>query len=264
MPAHDLDLLTVAARRAGDIATGYFQRQGLRITDKPEGAGPVTEADLAVDAMLAQVLRAQRPDYGWLSEETEDDTARLSTRRQFVIDPIDGTRAFIAGSRDWAHSLAIVEDGRAIAAVVYLPLHDLMFTALAGAGAHLNGAPIRVSQSPLSCATVLAAKPNFAPHLWKGAQVPPVTPVFRSSLAYRLCLVAQGRFDAMLTLRPSWEWDIAAGALIVAEARGTVTDQSGTALRFNNARPMVPGVLAAGGDLHSDLVALLEPAAPSA
>jgi myo-inositol-1(or 4)-monophosphatase len=261
LPETDLTLLTLAARKAGTIATGYFG-QAPAVTDKPHGAGPVTEADLAVDRMLADYLRDKRPDYGWLSEETEDDAARLATPRQFVIDPIDGTRAFIDGGKDWSHSLAIVENGRVIAAAVYLPLHDLMFTAGAGTGAYVNDRPVRVTGAGLPQARVLASKPNFAPHHWKGATTPPVQQAFRSSLAYRLCLVAQGRFDAMLTLRPSWEWDIAAGALIVAEARGVVTDPAGSALNFNNPHPQVPGVLAAGQELHAELAARLEPATP--
>ncbi|WP_019955780.1 3'(2'),5'-bisphosphate nucleotidase CysQ [Yoonia vestfoldensis] len=262
MRESDLALLVTAARKAGTIATGYFG-QSPHVTDKPGGAGPVTEADLAVDRMLADFLRDKRPDYGWLSEETQDGPARLSTTRQFVIDPIDGTRAFIDGAKDWSHSLAIVENGAVIAAAVYLPLHDLMFTATAGDGARLNDTPIMVSRSALHAATVLGSKPNFAPALWKGAALPPFKRAFRSSLAYRLCLVAQGRFDAMLTLRPSWEWDIAAGALIVAEARGTVTDPRGLPLVFNNPHPQVPGVIAAGHELHADIAARLEPAAPN-
>lgn len=259
MRESDLTLLVAAARKAGTIATGYFGQSPI-VTDKPGGAGPVTEADLAVDLMLADFLRDKRPDYGWLSEESQDGPARLSTARQFVIDPIDGTRAFIDGAKDWSHSLAIVENGAVVAAAVYLPLHDLMFTAAAGDGAQLNDAPISVSQSAIDQARVLASKPNFAPALWKGATLPPFQQAFRSSLAYRLCLVAQGQFDAMLTLRPSWEWDIAAGALIVAEARGTVTDARGLPLVFNNAHPQVPGVIAAGDDLHADIAARLEPA----
>lgn len=258
MPESDLTLLVAAARKAGGIATGYFG-QSPKVTDKPGGAGPVTEADLAVDRMLADVLRGKRPDYGWLSEESPDDPIRLATRRQFVIDPIDGTRAFIDGAKDWSHSLAVVENGAVIAAAVYLPLHDLMFTATAAGGAAVNGQTISVSRAGLDSARVLASKPNFAPHLWKDATLPPFKQAFRSSLAYRLCLVAQGRFDAMLTLRPSWEWDIAAGALIVAEARGKVTDQAGQPLRFNNLRPLVPGVIAAGHELHASLAARLEP-----
>ncbi|MGJ8622781.1 MAG: 3'(2'),5'-bisphosphate nucleotidase CysQ [Yoonia sp.] len=258
MPETDVALLTQAARKAGVIARQYFQNDP-GVTDKPDGAGPVTDADLAVDAMLETNLRLARPYYGWLSEETEDNAARHSTQRQFIVDPIDGTRAFIAHSKDWAHSLAIVENGRPVAAAVYLPMHDMMFTAAAGQGATLNGAPIAVSDTVGPDATVLAAKPNFADHFWKDGKAPDVKRAFRSSLAYRLCLVAQGRFDGMITLRPSWEWDIAAGALIISEAGGTVTDQHGQALRFNNTHPQVPGVLAAGRQLHQSLLAQLEP-----
>lgn len=258
MPETDLALLTEAARHAGDIARKYFQNDPS-ITDKPGGAGPVTDADLAVDAMLEASLRLARPAYGWLSEETEDNPARLTRQRQFVVDPIDGTRAFISGSKDWAHSLAVVDQGDVICAAVYLPMHDMMFTATKGGGAALNGTQINVTDVSAKDATVLAAKPNFEAHYWKHGIAPDVKRAFRSSLAYRLCLVAQGRFDGMFTLRPSWEWDIAAGALIVSEAGGIVTDQHNAPLRFNNPHPQVPGVVAAGTRVHSALAAQLEP-----
>ncbi len=261
MPATDLALLVEAARQSGDIAKHYFH-QDHDVTHKPDGAGPVTAGDLAVNAMLEGFLQAARPDYGWLSEETEDNAARLGTKRQFVIDPIDGTRAFIDGSKDWAHSLAIVEGGVPVAAAVYLPMRHLMFAASKGGGATLNGGPITVTTAQMAQATVLGAKSNFDGRFWKDGVLPPIKRAFRSSLAYRLCLVAQGLFDGMITLRPSWEWDIAAGALIIEEAKGTVTDQSGGALRFNNRHPQVPGVLAAGSALHSDLLARLEPQQP--
>ncbi|MEJ8562423.1 3'(2'),5'-bisphosphate nucleotidase CysQ [Yoonia sp. GPGPB17] len=262
MPETDLVLLVEAARQSGDIAKRYFQ-QDPDVTDKPGGAGPVTAADLAVNDMLEGVLRDARPDYGWLSEETEDTTARLETRRQFIVDPIDGTRAFIDGSKDWAHSLAITEDGVPVAAAVYLPMRDMMFAAMKGAGATLNGAPIKATTAPMAEATLLGARPNFEGRFWKGGMQPPIKRAFRSSLAYRLCLVAQGRFDGMITLRPSWEWDIAAGALIVEESQASVTDQNGMGLQFNNKYPQVPGVLAAGSGLHSDLLARLEPQQPN-
>lgn len=258
MQETDLALLIDAAREAGEIATHYFKNDP-DVTQKPDGAGPVTEADLAVNNMLEARLRAARPDYGWLSEETEDDAARLATTRQFVIDPIDGTRAFIEGHKDWAHSLAVVEDGRVVAAAVYLPIRDLMFSARLAGGAKVNDEPAIVSSVGITEATVLGAKPNFAGHFWRDGVVP-VKRAFRSSLAYRMCLVAQGRFDGMITLRPSWEWDIAAGALIAAEAGATVTDPSNNALTFNNTHPQVPGVLAAGPELHAGLADHLEPA----
>ena len=258
MPETDLALLIEAAGHAGEIAKKYFQNDPS-VTDKPGGAGPVTEADLAVNAMLEASLRLERTDYGWLSEETEDNSARLKTKRQFVIDPIDGTRAFINHSKDWAHALAVVEDGSAVSAVVYLPMHDLLFAATIGGGATVNGQPISVTNAKLGKATVLGAKPNFDARFWKDGEVPAIDRAFRSSLAYRMCLVAQGRFDGMITLRPSWEWDIAAGALIIAEAGGMVSDQHNAPLRFNNPHPQVPGVLAAGAQLHAALAARLEP-----
>ncbi len=247
MPGTDLDLLIDTAKASGEIARGFF-KDDPQIWDKGGGAGPVTEADLAVNEHMAHALGTAQPDYGWLSEETEDDTSRLNTSRQFVVDPIDGTRAFIEGSKNWAHALAVVENGQPISAVVYLPVKDLLFAASKGYGATLNGEPIRpTTQADLFGATVLSNKASFADDKWADG-VPPkgVERHFRSSLAYRLCLVAQGRFDGMMTLRPSWEWDIVAGALIVAEAGGTVTDQTGLDLQFNNPHPQVNGVIAGG------------------
>lgn len=241
-----------------------FFGKDLDVTDKPDGAGPVTEADLAVNTMLAQFLGAARPNYGWLSEETEDDTARLSTKRQFVIDPIDGTRGFIEGSKDWGHSLAIVEEGQVICAAVYLPVRDLLFAATLGGGATRNGAAIAPRIATIEDATILSAKINLDPQFWKDGAVPAVKRTFRSSLAYRLCLVADGSFDGMMTFRPSWEWDIAAGALIASEAGAVVTDQTNRPLRFNNSHPQVPGVLVAGPELHAGLAARLEPGAAKA
>ncbi len=246
----ELRLLKDAARRAGDIAMGHF-RADPQVWDKPGDAGPVTEADLAVDRMLREELLAARPAYGWLSEETEDSPARLAAERLFIIDPIDGTRAFIEGSSGWAHSLAIVERGAVIAAAVYLPVSDRMYSAALGRGAFLNDAPIRASgRGELEDATLLAARPALEPWHWRDASVPPVTRKFRSSLAYRMSLIGEGRYDAMLTLRATWEWDIAAGALIVAEAGGIVSDRRLAPLRFNTPGAQVNGVLAAGAALH--------------
>lgn len=258
--ADDLNLLVGAARRAGDIALGHF-KANPKTWDKPDGAGPVTEADLAVDTMLHQSLLSARPDYGWLSEETEDSPARLGAERLFIIDPIDGTRAFIEGNSAWAHSLAIAEHGQVIAAAVYLPVSNRMYTAIRGQGAFLNGTRIHASrQACLDEASVLAARPVLDAWNWQDGTVPPLTREFRSSLAYRMSLVGQGRFDAMLSLRATWEWDIAAGALIVSEAGGIASDRRLAPLRFNNPRPQVNGVLAAGAALHPLLGARLSQA----
>ncbi len=251
--ADDLSLLIEAAQAVGEIARSFFGRDP-QVWEKPDGAGPVTEADLAVNAALEEHLRGARPHYGWLSEESPDNTVRLALPHTFIVDPLDGTRAFIQGDGTWAHSLAIVKSGEVVAGVVYLPMRDKLYAARRGQGATLNGAPISVSsRDGLDGATVLASRINYDPWHWVGAEPPAVERHFRSSLAYRMSLVAEGRFDAMLTLRPTWEWDVAAGTLIVAEAGGRVSDKRGKAPRFNNPQPQLDGLVAAGPLLQAEL-----------
>ena len=222
--------------------------------DKADNAGPVTEADLAVNACLADILRSARPDHGWLSEESEDSVERLSKDHVFIVDPIDGTRSFADGSNTWAHSLAIAHQGVVEAAVIYLPRRDKLYAAALGRGATLNGASITPSQtSEPEGARLLATRKALDSARWHGT-----TPNFdrghRPSLAYRMALVAEGRFDAMLTVFPAWEWDIAAGDLILREAGATVTTPAGDPLRFNNPTPRQAGVLACGPALHQALL----------
>jgi len=244
LPETDLDLLKRVAIKSGEIAMSFF-RDEPEVWEKSDAAGPVTEADLAVNTYLQDTLQVERPDYGWLSEETEDTKDRLTTKRQFVVDPIDGTRSFIDGSRDWGHAIAVVEDGKPISAVVAMPARELIFTAALGEGAKLNDDPISVCDDrPLDRSTILTARPNLRPEFWSSGKRPDFKTAFRSSLAYRMCLVAAGRFDAMITFRPSWEWDIAAGSLIVAEAGGKIVDRDGAPLRFNNEMPKTNGALA--------------------
>ncbi|WP_424972313.1 inositol monophosphatase family protein [Dinoroseobacter sp. S76] len=253
MPARDLDLLIDAAKAAGDIAERFWG-QSPETWEKPDGAGPVTEADLAVDRMLHAELLAARPDYGWLSEETTDTPDRLERERVFIVDPIDGTRSYMAGHRTFAHALSVVENGRVTAGVVYLPLRDKLYAAAAGQGATLNGAPLTISpRHEIAGAAMLAAKPTFDPRHW-GGRSPGFERHFRSSLAYRLALIGEGRFDAMMTLRKSWEWDIAAGNLIVEEAGGQSSDRTGAPLRFNSAEAQTDGVVTANPVLHAALM----------
>lgn len=262
-PEADLRLLIGAARAAGKVATGFSGRTARR-WDKADGAGPVTEADLAVNDLLHSELRGARPDYGWLSEETEDNAARLDRETLFIVDPIDGTRSFVDGSSTWAHALAVVHRGAVTAAVIYLPMRDLLYAAHQGGGATLNGAPITPSmRRALGGAEILAARPAFEPRHWPRG-LPDVARAYRPSLAYRMALVAEGRFDAMLTFRPSWEWDIAAGDLILREAGARVSDRTGQPLRFNNPHPTVNGVIASGAGIHEPLLSALGQARPAA
>lgn len=241
---------------AGRVATSFVGTTA-QSWDKPGGAGPVTEADLAVNTYLERSLRMARPDYGWLSEETEDSPERLTRDTVFIIDPIDGTRSFIEGSRTWAHSVAVAHKGVVTAGAIYLPMRDLLYTAAKGKGAWLNGAPLTASSADrLLGSNVLATKATLAPEHWPDG-VPEFDRAHRPSLAYRLGLVGEGRFDAMVTLRPTWEWDIAAGALIVQEAHGTSTDRTGQPLRFNTPGAQLDGMVAAGSALHGPLMRAL-------
>ena len=250
---NDLKLLTEAAREAGDIAKLYFQKSP-KVWDKGGTAGPVTEADLEVNRMLSCDLRTARPGYGWLSEETEDSADRLSHEHVFIVDPIDGTRAFIEGTPHWAHSLAIARSGHIQSAAVYMPMIDLMFTATIGGGAYLNGLPITVSaRIETQGANILSSNVNFREEFWPGG-FPDLKRSFRSSLAYRLCLVANGEFDGMLTLRPTWEWDVAAGCLIVSEAGGLATDRTGVDAVFNSVGGQLNGIVASNSDIHFGLM----------
>lgn len=253
MPADDLELLIEAARAAGRIAARFWQMKP-RQWDKAEGAGPVTEADIAIDGMLRERLTAARPGYGWLSEETEDGPGRLAAERAFVVDPIDGTRAFIAGEKGFSHALAVVERGAVTKAVVYLPMVEMLYAAVAGNGATLNGRPIAASsRTGLDGASVLAAGHALSEAHWPHGP-PAVERHFRASLAHRLCRVADGSFDAALTFRPVWEWDAAAGVLIAAEAGAVATDGAGWPCRFNAPTPILDGLIVAPPILHEEIL----------
>lgn len=252
MPASDLDLLKDAALESGRIARSFW-REDPQVWDKG-GDDPVSEADFAVDRYLKETLLTARPDYGWVSEETEDDPARLKASRVFIVDPIDGTRAFVAGEPTWAHSLAVVEDGAVTAACVYLPVRDKLYLAQSGAGATMNGNSLTASQArSVEGATLLTPKVTMQDRFWKNGP-PGFARHFRPSLAYRLSLIGEGRFDAMLTLRPAWEWDIAAGALIATEAGATVTDRRGLPLSFNSPARQTAGVAATAPGIHGQIM----------
>lgn len=256
--ADDLELLKAAAIEAGKIAEKYF-RADPKTWDKGDGQGPVTQADLEIDEMLRATLIGARPNYGWLSEETEDDAARLDAETVFIVDPIDGTRAFIDGQQTFSHSLAIARGGLVTEGAVHLPLRDKCYAAQKDRGATLNDTPLTASSVKAGrMPDVLAGKQNSEPQYWRSGDVPFKRHI-RPSIAYRMALVGEGRFDGMVTLRPTWEWDVAAGALIAAEAGALVSDRRGQTLKFNNPVPQLDGVISAGARLHQDLIAKLMP-----
>ncbi len=254
--AADHALLIDCVRDAGALALEYFQGE-VEHWDKAPG-DPVSEADHAVDEMLRERLGQARPDYGWLSEETVDTAARLDRRRIFVVDPIDGTRAFLRGEPEFTVSAALVEDGRAIAGVVFNPVTEELFEAARGTGARLNTTPIRASgQAGWSGARVISGTRMFARAGWDG---PPEGAEFFAinSIAYRMSLVAAGRYDACVSLGEKSEWDIAGATVILDEAGGRASTARGAEFGFNQARPVVDSVVVAGPAMHEVLCDFLD------
>lgn len=235
-----LQTLTAAVREAG-VAVLQARKRGINVMHKANQE-VLTEADLLANQILKTRLHDDFPGYGWLSEESHDDTARLQCRRVWVIDPIDGTREYAAGIPEYAVSAALVEDGVGLMAAVYNPETNEMFTAVRGQGACLNGQAIHCRQTAAEKLLLLASRSEAKRGEWERFQSEEVKPV--GSIAYKLGLVAAGCADAAFSLGPKSEWDIAAGVLIVSEAGGLVTDASGQAILFNQPNVIVNGVIA--------------------
>jgi myo-inositol-1(or 4)-monophosphatase len=249
----DLALIGEAALAAGGLARDLRAR-GLDVKWKA-GNSPVTNGDLAVDAMLKDRLLAARPDYGWLSEETADNTERLAKRRVFNVDPIDGTFAYLKGKPWYGVCIAVIDGDRPSAGVVYMPELDELYAAAAGEEAMLNGAPIHPSpQTELEGCAMLGDRKMFAHPAWP-TPWPAMQIETRNSIAYRMCLVASGAFDACLAPSPKHDWDVAAPDLICTEAGAVVTDHKGRTFRYNQPVPSQPALVCAGPRLHPLLLA---------
>lgn len=250
----DLDLLRKAGLEAGQLAMTFFRRNPG--TWSKAGGSPVTDADIAVDTFLRTELLAARPDYGWLSEETADDPVRLERSSVFVVDPIDGTRGFIAGDERWCVSLAVVRDGRPVAAALVVPALGELYTAVAGRGAWVGQRRLNVSGWPSLRNARLAGPKGWlkSPTLQKlGSRQQPHVP----SLAYRFTQVAAGTLDASFASPRANDWDLAACDLLVHEAGGSLTGLDG-AVPVYNSETLRHGVLAASNKvLQPQLTAAL-------
>jgi myo-inositol-1(or 4)-monophosphatase len=248
----DLALIRDAALAAGKVALDLRER-GLETSWKP-GNSPVTNGDLAVDALLKERLLAARPDYGWLSEETADNPGRLSNKRLFIVDPIDGTQAYVKGKPWFTVCIAVVEDGRPTVGVVFGPELEELYEAAAGEGASLNGRPIHASnRQALEGCSMLGDAKMFASPRWP-TPWPAMGVETRNSVAYRMCLVASGAFDACFAPSNKHDWDVAAADLICTEAGALVTDHKGNSFRYNRPVPRQPALVCAGPALHALLL----------
>jgi myo-inositol-1(or 4)-monophosphatase len=249
--ARDTALLKQTVREAGALARSMFRTE---LKNWTKGASsPVSEADIAVNDLLENRLRSATPDYGWLSEESVDDETRLGKRLVWIVDPIDGTRAYLAGREDWCVSVALVEDAAPVLAAVFAPVSDEFFFAVRGEGATLNGARVHAtSGTQLDFPRIAGPKP-LVERLHRGPGDISLYPRI-GSLALRLCRVAEGRLDAAFAGGQSRDWDLAAANLIVEEADGNMTALSGDTILYNR-REVVHGVLvAAGRARHESIV----------
>jgi myo-inositol-1(or 4)-monophosphatase len=247
----DSALLVAAVREAGALALSLFRTD---VRNWTKGASsPVSDADIAANDLLETRLRSATPDYGWLSEESADDPARLGKRLVWIVDPIDGTRGYLAGKEDWCVSVALVENEAPLLAAVFAPVTDEFFFAARGQGASCNGIKLHAtSGTELDFSRVAGPKP-LVERLKRTAHDIVLYPRI-GSLALRLCRVADGRLDAAFAGGQSRDWDLAAADLIVHEADGNMTALSGDAILYN--RPEVThGVLvAAGRDRHAGII----------
>jgi myo-inositol-1(or 4)-monophosphatase len=253
-PALAAARLAEHAREAGKLALSMFQTPIKSWTKA--GSSPVCDADVAVDNFLRERLSAEGGGVAWLSEESVDDPARLAARYVWVVDPIDGTRAYLAGLPDWTISTALVDNGRPVAACLYAPVTDELFVAAAGKGATCNGAAITTSDGASLEQARIAGPKAVLERL--AAIAPPFAVVPRlPSLALQLARVAQGTFDAAIVGGNSHDWDLAAADLLVHEAGGAITPFGGGPVIYNRPVPRHGSLVAAGRDRHAALIDLL-------
>ena len=250
----DLKLITELGRESGEIALKYFGKSP-EVWMK-EGESPVSEADFAIDKFLKEKLLNARPEYGWLSEETDDNLDRIATKRTFVVDPIDGTRGFINGMKRWCISIAVVENNRPIVGVLECPVMEQTITASAGNGVDLNGETI-VSKAfqPNSVLKITGPRSvgrEFAELFDQEVDILPFVP----SLAYRLAMIGMGDVDLALARGSAKDWDLAAADLIVHEAGAKLTDLDGAELAYNCKDVRHSTLVASNAERHDEMLDL--------
>lgn len=251
----EMDVLQAAVRQAGrqvlQLAAHGFE------THVKQDRSPVTTADLTVNRVLQQTLLQAFPEDGWLSEETPDDPARLTKKRVWIVDPIDGTKYFMRAVPQYAISVALVDDHRPVLAVIYNPATHEMFAATRGGGARLDQQRLSVTQDvpdrPIILVNPSGHQRGDFQRIEEAVECRPM-----GSIAYTLALVAGGRGDGTINVDRLNEWDIAAGVLLVEEAGGVFSDMLGDSLRFNQPKTAMRGVLASNRSLHPTLVDLVK------
>lgn len=252
--SEELETVERAVREAGWIIMALYGKD-YRIEEKGKG-NPVTTADLEANRKIQEIILDRYPEDGWLSEEGQDNPQRFKAARVWVVDPIDGTKEFIAGIPQFAVSVGLVVGGDPMVGVVYNPAEEKLYRAVKGYGALLNDRPIHVSlREEVKGASLLVSRSEPRRKFQSLADICRLEQV--GSIAYRLAMVAGGEGDGTLTFRSLREWDICAGVLIVEEAGGMVVDGDGKEIVFNQQDALYRGIVASNEILAHSLQGML-------
>lgn len=255
---HELDVAIRAAKAASEAILAVYNQEDFEVRFKSGDKGPLTEADLASDRVLAEVLRGAFPDDGYLSEETVDDGSRLSSTRVWIVDPLDGTREFTLRIPEFVVSIGLVVDGVPTVGVLLNPATGELFAGAIGIGMFYNGEPVTVTDhEDLRGARLLVSRSEHGKgwfdDLSGRANLTPM-----GSVAYKFGLVAAGKAEASFTPKPRNEWDLAGGAACILAAGGQATNGKGEPYRFNQADPLHIGVCGTNGGVQSACLQLIE------
>jgi len=260
MWTRELEVAQDAARQAGRIVCEVYDRP-FEVREKSHD-NPVTEADLRANDCIYHCIQAAFPDDGWLSEETGDSRARLDRRRVWIIDPLDGTKEFTQHIPEFCICIALVDDGAPVVGVSYNPVTDELFAAARGHGLTVNGVPARpTATADVAQARVLASRSEDKRGEWD-AYKSRMRVELIGSVAFKLALIAAGRADGTFSLTPKHEWDICSGAALILEGGGRITDCYGEPLRFNQPKPLLPGLIATNAALYEPMRAVIAEVEP--
>ena len=246
------NLVKESILEAGKLALKWFKKDPEQ-WEKDDGS-LVSKADIEINDLLNKLLKNKNPEFGWLSEENEDDKSRLNKKITFVVDPLDGTKAFLEGKREFSISIAIVKNGLPISGIIFSPSTGEMFEAEKNKGSWKNNKKIVISKyKKLEKCKMIAFKPMFSHPAWKKPW-PKMNVENRNSIAYRMALVASGQYDAMMALNSKNDWDIAAGDLLISESGGIVTLHNNKKIIYNTENIKKPSVIGTNKFIHEKII----------
>ena len=249
--AHERQIAAMLAQQAGELLLNH-RAAGFQVNYKTSKDDPVTLADTEASELIVAGLRAEFPEDGILSEELGDTAERLSKRRVWIIDPIDGTQEYVDGSPDFAVSIGLSDGGEPVLGVVNAPAHRALYSGAVGEGVTKNGELVGFSTRPPAEALISVSDTEYRREL----HAYPLAQMFPSgSIALKLALIAAGEAEATFTMSPRSEWDIAAGMALIRAAGGHVTRRGGAQIILNSPDPSLRQGLIGG---RPDVVAWLE------